>query len=179
MREQLGRVVPRPCDQIRASPPEERQPEHIEPRHRRDAAVVRDPTAAVEGGRVQPRIDGPVPGRPNHGRKPLEVELRGHGAETGRRRPVRLGDLVREPVLGDEFVDPPEEARLFQIRVRRQARERARELRDVAGDPHEPADKLDAARRRARSGRASSRVGLPTSCTEAWRRARSMSSTSS
>jgi hypothetical protein len=144
VREQLGRVVPHPRDQVRASSPEEWEPENIESRDRGDATVVRDPAAAIEGSRVQPRIRGAVPGRPDHGGEPLEVDLRGYRTEAGRRRPVGPGDLAREPVLGDEVVDALEEARLLQIRVRRQAGEGAGELRHRAGHPHEPADEVDA-----------------------------------
>ena len=47
-------------------------------------------------------------------------------------------------MLGDEVVDPLEEARLLQIRVRRQARKPAGALRPPARDHHEPPDEVDA-----------------------------------
>jgi hypothetical protein len=45
-------------------------------------------------------------------------------------------------VLGDEVVDALEEARLLQIRIRRQAGETAGELRHLVGHPHEPSDEV-------------------------------------
>ena len=190
MRAEVADVVLGAMDETRLSPAHEVEPEHVETRSVDDAAVVtqrgpcgrtRAPAASADpGGSRSPREScrcGLSPGRASAADSPRGASPRiarpGPRAE-GLRRQTRTGGILRHPAI-DRIEQAPE----LEIRHRAVIRERPGELRlgrpgcRRAGRPARTPRSVSAFRSSV------ARSGVPTSCGDGTRRARTMSSTSS
>jgi hypothetical protein len=67
MRRHVTRIVFGAVNEARLSPAHEVEPENVETWHVNYAAVVAQPTFAIERGHVEPPVVGPKTGRPDDG----------------------------------------------------------------------------------------------------------------
>src|ERR1700742_4590804 len=118
MVDHLAGVVLNAVDEGRLAPAKNGQAQGVESRTREYAAVVLELTFRVDHGYVEPRVVGPVAGRP-HDRADLtaaEVELQAGGpGPPRRRRPLRRIDLVGETGRGGPVVEGAEQALQLEV----------------------------------------------------------------
>jgi hypothetical protein len=109
------------------------------------AAVVDDPTPAVEDGEVQPGVVGPVAAGPDDRADlaPAEVDGQGRGRDRRRGEPLRRVDLAVESGGAGPGVEGVEEAVQLEVGQLGEVGQRPGELGHTAGDPPEAADDAD------------------------------------
>src|SRR3954471_7931469 len=131
------RVATDAVEEDRLSGASEREAQHVEPRLRHHAAVVKNPTLAVQEGLVEPWVVGLEPSGPHDGRIVLQVDRRARRADDRRRRSIRI-------VIAGEVVDLVQQPTHLQVCIRADSRERTGELRTLVADSGKSSDQLDA-----------------------------------